>query len=91
MIPERYAWHGDVEVLYNRSGSGRWCGWCRKPFFAILHGAEAIGAVFVEERGAFVVELAAGEQESEVGGKGNVSVYFVPEFAGESEECGWHG
>lgn len=47
--------------------------------------------MFVEEWGAFVVYLAAGEQEGEVGGKGNVSVDLVPQFAGESEECGWHG
>ena len=59
-------------------------------FLAKGHGAEAVGAVFVEVRGAFFVELAAGEEEGEAGGEGNVGVDFVAEFAGESEEGGWH-
>ena len=89
VIPEMYAWHGEVEVLYHRSGW--WCGRCGESFLAELQGAETVGAMLVEEWGAFVVYLAAGGKEGEVGGEGDVCVDLVAEFAGESEECGWHG
>ena len=35
--------------------------------------------------------MAAREQEDEAGIYRKACVDFVPEFAGESEECGWHG
>lgn len=78
-----------VEVLDLRDWR-RWRGE-RELFVAESQGAEALVAVFVDEWGAFFVELAAGMQEGEAGRKGNMNVYFVSEFAGESEECGWHG
>lgn len=89
MVAELYRRHGDVETLDLRDR--RWSRGDGELFFAESQGANAVDAIFVDERGAFFLELAAGVQEGEAGGKGNISVDLVPEFTGESEQCGWHG
>ncbi len=50
-----------------------------------------VDAVFVEERGAFFVDLAAGEKKVEVGGESEVDVDLVAKFAGKSEKSGVRG
>ena len=46
--------------------------------------------MFVEERGALFVELAAGAEEGEAGREGGVGVNFIAELTGKGEEGEGH-
>ena len=46
--------------------------------------------MFVEEPGAFFVELVAGAEEAEAGGESGVGQDFIAQLAGKSDEGDWH-